>query len=156
MGSLTLCQDNGLPNGQPVGVFLDCKGIIQLLYYTCLGNDPRHPALLQRRASLRETVEEVKELAQYELMYILRPDLGEEDQLAATAKVQQTIEASGGTVQKTDKWGRRKLAYEINDYAEGLYVVVNFQGDGTIANEITRLLNINEDVVRSIVVREDE
>jgi len=101
-------------------------------------------------------VEEVKELAQYELMYILKPDLGDEAQAAATEKVQQTVEGAGGTVEKTDKWGRRKLAYPINDYTEGLYVVINLQGDGTIANEITRLLNINEDVVRSIVVRADE
>ena len=101
-------------------------------------------------------MEEVKRLAQYELMYILKPDLGEEAQLAATEKVQQTIEGAGGTVEKTDKWGRRKLAYSIDDYSEGFYAVVNFQGTGTIANEITRLLNINEDVVRSIVVRGDE
>jgi small subunit ribosomal protein S6 len=95
-------------------------------------------------------------LAHYELMYILKPDLGDEAQTAATEKVQQTVEAVGGTIEKTDKWGRRKLAYEINDYSEGFYVVVNFQGHGTIANEITRLLNINEDVVRSIVIRADE
>jgi small subunit ribosomal protein S6 len=101
-------------------------------------------------------VEEVKELAHYELMYILKPDLGEEAQGSAIEKVQQTVEGAGGTVDKSDKWGRRKLAYDIEDYSEGFYVVVNFQGDGTIANEITRLLNINEDVVRSIVIREDE
>ena len=101
-------------------------------------------------------MEEVKGLAQYELMYILKPDLGDDAQLAATEKVQQTIEGAGGTVEKTDKWGRRKLSYEIDDYSEGFYVVVNFQGTGTIANEITRLLNINEDVVRSIVIRGDE
>lgn len=95
-------------------------------------------------------------MAQYELMYILKPDLADEAQVAATEKVQNTVEGAGGTVDKTDKWGRRKLAYDINDYGEGFYVVVNFQGTGTIANEITRLLNINDDVVRSIVIRADE
>ncbi len=103
-----------------------------------------------------ESVEEVKELAQYELMYILKPDLGDEALASATERVQRTVETAGGAIEKTDKWGRRKLAYPINDYNEGLYVVVNFEGDGTIANEITRLLHINEDVIRSMAVRCDE
>lgn len=101
-------------------------------------------------------MEEVRSLAHYELMYILKPDLGEEEQQTAIDKVQAVVEGAGGTVEKTDKWGRRKLAYEINDYSEGFYAVVNFQGDGTIANEITRLLNINEDVIRSMVVHLDD
>ena len=103
-----------------------------------------------------ESVEEVKELAQYELMYILRPDLGDEALATATERVHHTVETAGGAIAKTDKWGRRKLAYEIDDYSEGLYVVVNFEGDGMISNEITRLLHINEDVIRSIVIRCDE
>lgn len=98
----------------------------------------------------------MRSLAHYELMYILKPDLGEEEQQTAIDKVQAVVEGAGGTVEKTDKWGRRKLAYEINDYSEGFYAVVNFQGDGTIANEITRLLNINEDVIRSMVVHLDD
>lgn len=96
------------------------------------------------------------DLAQYELMYILKPDLGEEPQQAAIEKVQQVVEGAGGTVEKTDKWGRRKLSYEIDDFSEGFYVLVNFSGDGAIANEITRLLNINEEVIRSMVVRLDD
>ncbi|WP_338055041.1 30S ribosomal protein S6 [Sulfobacillus harzensis] len=96
------------------------------------------------------------DLAQYELMYILKPDLGEEAQQSAIEKVEQIVEGAGGTVEKTDKWGRRKLAYAIDDFTEGFYVVVNFSGDGAIANEITRLLNINEEVIRSMVVRLDD
>ncbi|NMP20934.1 30S ribosomal protein S6 [Sulfobacillus sp. DSM 109850] len=95
-------------------------------------------------------------MAQYELMYILKPDLGEEAQQSAIEKVEQIVEGAGGTVEKTDKWGRRKLAYAIDDFTEGFYVVVNFSGDGAIANEITRLLNINEEVIRSMVVRLDD
>lgn len=101
-------------------------------------------------------MEEVTDLAQYELMYILKPDLTEEAQAAAFEKVQQIVQNAGGTVDKTDKWGRRKLAYEIEDYPEGFYVLVNFAGDGTIANEITRLLNINEEIIRSMVIRLDD
>ncbi|MCY0899679.1 MAG: 30S ribosomal protein S6 [Firmicutes bacterium] len=95
-------------------------------------------------------------MAQYELMYILKPDLGDEAQQAAIDRVHQILETSGGTIDKTDKWGRRKLAYEIAKYGEGFYVVVNFHGAGTIANEVSRLLRINEDILRSMVIRVDE
>lgn len=95
-------------------------------------------------------------MAQYELMYILKPDLSEELQQESFDKVHQIVQNSGGVEDKTDKWGRRKLAYNINDYSEGFYVLVNFSGDGAIANEITRLLNINEEIIRSIVIRLDD
>jgi small subunit ribosomal protein S6 len=95
-------------------------------------------------------------LAQYELMYILKPDLGDEALQEDIEKFSQMIQTAGGAVEKTDKWGRRKLAYEIQGYTEGFYVVVNFTGSGDIANEITRILRINDDVIRSIVVRLDD
>ncbi|AEW06946.1 SSU ribosomal protein S6P [Sulfobacillus acidophilus DSM 10332] len=95
-------------------------------------------------------------MAQYELMYILKPDLGDEALQEDIEKFSQMIQTAGGAVEKTDKWGRRKLAYEIQGYTEGFYVVVNFTGSGDIANEITRILRINDDVIRSIVVRLDD
>lgn len=95
-------------------------------------------------------------MAQYELMYILKPDLGEEQLADDIEKFNQVVQQAGGTVEKTDKWGRRKLSYDVNGFAEGFYAVVNFVGEGDIANEITRLLRINDDVIRSIVVRIDE
>ncbi len=100
-------------------------------------------------------MEEVIELAQYELMYILKPDLGEEQLTEDFERVAQIVAQSGGTIEKSDKWGRRKLAYEVDGYTEGLYSVVTFQGTGDPGNEITRLLRIHEDVLRSIVVRVD-
>ncbi|AEJ41966.1 30S ribosomal protein S6 [Sulfobacillus acidophilus TPY] len=89
-------------------------------------------------------------------MYILKPDLGDEALQEDIEKFSQMIQTAGGAVEKTDKWGRRKLAYEIQGYTEGFYVVVNFTGSGDIANEITRILRINDDVIRSIVVRLDD
>lgn len=102
------------------------------------------------------TVEEVKILAQYELMYILRPDLGEEQLTQDIERFNEVIAREGGEVEKTEKWGRRKLAYEINDLNEGFYVVVSFRGQGTISNELDRVLKIHDDVVRSMTVRMDE
>ena len=95
-------------------------------------------------------------MAQYELMYILRPDLDDERLQSAIDRITQQIVAAGGTVEKTDRWGRRRLAYPIAKRDEGYYVVTTFQGSGTIANEVTHLLNIAEDVMRSIVVRLDD
>lgn len=95
-------------------------------------------------------------MAQYELMYILKPDLGEEKTTEDIERFNEMIVRAAGTVDKTDKWGRRKLSYDIEGHGEGFYVVVSFQGDGTIANEMTRLLRIQDDVLRSLVVRVDE
>ncbi|WP_242939638.1 30S ribosomal protein S6 [Sulfobacillus thermosulfidooxidans] len=100
----------------------------------------------------------MKSLAHYELMYILKPDLGEEQTQADIDRFNDVITQQQGTITKVDKWGRRKLAYEINGLTEGFYMVVDFDYDGSedIANEITRVLKIHDDVVRSIIVRLDD
>ncbi|MCL4319498.1 MAG: 30S ribosomal protein S6 [Firmicutes bacterium] len=97
-------------------------------------------------------------MAHYELMYILKPDLGEEQTQADIDRFNELLAQEHATVAKVDKWGRRKLAYEIQRLTEGFYVVINFAYDGSkdIANEITRVLKIHEDVTRSIVVRIDD
>lgn len=94
----------------------------------------------------------------YELMYILKPDLGEEQTQAVIDRFQDVVTHEQATIAKVDKWGRRKLAYEIQRLTEGFYMVINFDYDGSndIANEITRVLKIHEDVIRSIVVRIDD
>lgn len=95
-------------------------------------------------------------MAHYELMYILRPDLDEEQMQAQVDAVSQMVSQSGATVDKVDKWGRRRLSYPIAGHEDGFYVLVTFEGSGPVSNEITRLLNISESVIRSIVVRVDE
>lgn len=123
----------------------------------CLGESPHHPAPVKTEPPVRwVTVEEVKSLAQYELMYILKPDLGEEQTQADIDRFNEAITAQNATITKVDKWGRRKLAYDIDKLTEGFYMLVTFEGSGDISNEITRVLKIHDDVVRSIVVRLDE
>ncbi len=95
-------------------------------------------------------------MAHYELMYILKPDLGEEQTAADIDRFNDLVARAQGSVEKTEKWGRRKLAYDIDSHGEGFYVLVIFQGDGTIGNELTRLLKIEDDVLRSMVVRADD
>ena len=90
----------------------------------------------------------------YELVYILNPVLGEEAVVALSEKLQALIEAAA-TIEKTDVWGRRRLAYEIHDQKEGYYVLVNFSAEAEFPKELERVLKITEGVLRYMVVRTD-
>lgn len=92
----------------------------------------------------------------YEVMFVLRPDLEEEAMTGAIDKVAKIITDQGGTVDKTDKWGKRKLAYEIKGYQEGIYVLTGFQGTPRVARELDRVLKISDEVLRGLIVRRDE
>lgn len=91
---------------------------------------------------------------QYELVYVLSPVLGEEGIPAVQERVKALIETSG-TIENIDDWGRRKLAYEIQDQKEGHYVVVRFSAPSEAPREIERVLKITEGVLRYLIVRVD-
>ncbi|WP_423230253.1 30S ribosomal protein S6 [Caloranaerobacter ferrireducens] len=88
-------------------------------------------------------------------MFILVPDLEEEVRNNIIEKFKGIIEQNG-TVEKIDEWGVRRLAYEIKHYAEGYYVVINFQGESSVVNELDRISKITEQVIRHMIVKEDE
>lgn len=91
----------------------------------------------------------------YELVYIMNPSLGEEAVTAVTEKIQALIESSA-TLEKVDVWGRRRLAYEINDQKEGYYVLVYFSAEAEFPKELERVLKITDGVLRYLVVRTDD
>jgi len=91
----------------------------------------------------------------YEAVYILNPALGEEAITAATEKIQALVESSA-TIDKVDVWGRRRLAYEINDQKEGYYVLINFSAEAEFPKELERVLKITDGVLRYLVVRTDD
>lgn len=91
----------------------------------------------------------------YELVYILRPNLEEEAKEAVLNKVKSIIETSG-EVEKVDVWGNRKLAYEIQKLTEGYYVLVNFKATQEVPKEIDRNLKIMDDAIRHMIVNLDE
>ena len=91
----------------------------------------------------------------YESIMVVSSKLTEEEINAVVEKFQSTIEANG-TLESVDVWGMRKLAYLINKQSEGYYVLFNFSADADFPAELERLYNINEDVLRSIVVRKPE
>lgn len=89
----------------------------------------------------------------YEVLYILSTQLDDAAKDAAIEKFSSVITTAGGTVDKLDKWGVRRLAFPIKFKNDGFYVLVNFSGDATIPAEITRQMNISDEVLRHIIVK---
>ena len=92
---------------------------------------------------------------QYELMVILDPEVDERTVGPSLDKFLGVIRNDGGTIDNVDIWGRRRLAYEINKKAEGIYAVVNFTSEPATAKELDRQLNLNESVLRTKLIRPD-
>jgi small subunit ribosomal protein S6 len=92
-------------------------------------------------------------LRQYELTYIIRPDLDEEATAAVAERVEQVINANGGRVLKTDRWGKRRLAYTIQNYNEGFYLLLLTELGDVAIREIERHMKLSEDIIRHLLVR---
>src|SRR5918912_329456 len=92
----------------------------------------------------------------YEELFIVRPDITEEEVDPIVDQVRSTVTGSGGTVDKVDKWGVRKLAYRVEKRNEGYYVLVQFTSSPTTVKEIERRLRVNDAVLKFITVRIDE
>ena len=91
----------------------------------------------------------------YELMVILDPDLEERTVGPSIDKFLNVVRKGGGSVEKVDIWGRRRLAYEIAKRAEGIYAVIDMTAEPDIAKELDRQLNLNESVLRTKLIRPD-
>ncbi|RBP97928.1 30S ribosomal protein S6 [Bifidobacterium aemilianum] len=91
----------------------------------------------------------------YELMFIADPDLDERALKKLTEQYLETVTKEGGAVEEPDFWGRRKLAYEIDGKTEGNYVVVNYSAEPAVSAELDRILNLNESVIRTKILRKD-
>jgi len=90
----------------------------------------------------------------YESLFILRPDLDEEKIAEMMEKFRVLIENNGGEVTRLDKWGRRRLAYEIKRLHEGLYIILQFKADQAVVRELDRVFKITDEVIRHIIKRE--
>ena len=95
-------------------------------------------------------------LRDYEILFIVRPDLDDEALQASIATVGKLIENLGGVTQKTDVWGRRRLAYEVRRLREGQYVLTDFQIDPARVPEMEATLKISDTVFRHLIVRKPE
>ena len=92
----------------------------------------------------------------YEILLMLDPELPEERQDEILARTRELVEKSGGTWRSHDAWGRRRLAYEIGHKAEGVYHLVVFESDAPTLDEITRVLKIDDGVMRHLATRHIE
>ena len=94
-------------------------------------------------------------MRQYEIMIILDPEIEERTVAPSLDKYLTVVKNDGGTVDKVDIWGRRRLAYDIQKKSEGIYAVIDFTAEPATAKELDRQLGLNEAVLRTKVLRTD-
>ncbi|MGE4571966.1 MAG: 30S ribosomal protein S6 [Candidatus Izemoplasmatales bacterium] len=95
-------------------------------------------------------------MKRYEIMYIIRPNLEEEARKALITEVNNIFTKFDSQEPKVTEWGMRDLAYEINDFKKGYYVILDVQASSEAVNEVDRVIKIKEDVIRHIVIARDE
>ena len=92
----------------------------------------------------------------YECMFILKPDMAEEATLAAIEKYSAIVTEGKGELVSVDKWGKRRLAYEIKDLFEGYYVLMIFKSEPAVVKELDRVMKISDNMLRFMIINIDE
>ena len=92
----------------------------------------------------------------YEVMFIIRPDVAEDDADKLIAGFEATVTNGGGSIRSTEKMGRRKLAYTVRKFNDGNYVLLTIDADGALVAELERRLRVSEPVIKFLTVRMDE
>ena len=93
---------------------------------------------------------------QYESIYIIRPTVEEEGLKALVERFSNLVQQQGGKVENVDEWGKRRLAYPIDDLTEGYYVMMNFSANSDVPQELERNYKITDNVLRYLTIRLDE
>jgi len=113
------------------------------------------PAKSGGHTSIRRCTKMAKLTANYEVIYILSPELGEEATAALVAKFKTLVEENG-TLAEIDEWGKRRMAYPINDLNDGYYVLMTFSSLPSFPLELDRIFRITDGVMRSLIICKDE
>jgi small subunit ribosomal protein S6 len=92
----------------------------------------------------------------YEIMYIIRPNIEEEAKKALVERFTNILLENGAETAETKDWGKRRLAYEINDFRDGYYQIAKTTSSAAAVQEFSRLAKINEDIIRHIVIKEEQ
>lgn len=96
-------------------------------------------------------------MRRYELMFVLKPDLAEEVMTEVKERLRKIIDEFGGEfVNEADGWGKKRLAYRIEDYAEGIYSLWYFDGKPETVQELDRVIKLSDKFLRHIIIRQDE
>ncbi len=91
----------------------------------------------------------------YELMFIVRPDMAEEDLDKLISNLESTVASASGTVKNAERMGKRRLAYTVRKFREGIYVLLTIEGAGPVIHEVERRLRVTEPVIKFLTVRID-
>lgn len=92
-------------------------------------------------------------MRKYEIMYIIRPTVEDEAKKALIERFDEVLTTNGAENIESKEWGKRRLAYEIDDLREGFYQLIKLNAETIAIDEFTRLANINEDIIRHMIVR---
>lgn len=99
----------------------------------------------------------MSKVTNYEIMYIIRPNIDEEAKTALVDRFDTILKDNGAEVSESKDWEKRRLAYEIRDFREGIYHIVKISAsDAKAINEFDRLAKINDDILRHMIVKEEE
>lgn len=91
----------------------------------------------------------------YEVMFIVKP--AEEEAIdAVVAKFENLIKSNGGNIDKIDRWGKKRLAYELKDFTEGFYFIFYFTAAPSVVAELDRVMKITDEILRHMVIRQEE
>lgn len=92
-------------------------------------------------------------MTKYEMLYIIDASLSDEAKDALVKKFEDLVTTNGGVIEKTDRWGNKKLVYPINYKTEGYYVLMTFEAEKTIVQEIKRIAGITDGVIRRLITK---
>jgi small subunit ribosomal protein S6 len=92
----------------------------------------------------------------YELMFIVRPDMPEDEQERLISNLENSVTTTGGTVKNVERMGKRRLAYVVRRFQDGIYVLMTIEGPGNVVHELERRLRVSEPVIKFLTVRVDE
>ncbi|MBS4189848.1 30S ribosomal protein S6 [Bacillus sp. FJAT-49705] len=95
-------------------------------------------------------------MRKYEIMYIIRPNIEDEAKKAVIERFNSILTENGAELTESKDWGKRRLAYEINDFRDGYYQLVNVNAEATAVDEFSRLAKISEDIIRYIVIKDEK
>ena len=99
---------------------------------------------------------EVTEMRKYEIMYIIRPNIEEDAKKALVERFNTILTDNGAELTQAKEWGKRRLAYEINDFRDGYYMLLKVNAEAAAIQEFDRLAKINEDIIRHMATKEEE
>jgi small subunit ribosomal protein S6 len=95
-------------------------------------------------------------MRKYEIMYVIRPNIEDEAKKALVERFNTILKDNGAETVEAKDWGKRRLAYEINDFRDGYYQIVNVTATADAVQEFDRLAKISEDIIRHIVVKDEK